>query len=283
MGRPKKNTEKRIVIPVDFSAEEKEKLRQEAIREGRSLAGWVRHLISTHPARKNAVLTWAFIAVVLTGCAEEGKKPWVWYAPYFQASSQYGPGSGVTPDSMQMGYYFNRLREEGIHPIGVDVGESYGSPRGNEIFDEFYARIQSEGFQEKGCMILQSRGALMGYTWALKNQDKISCVLGIYPLTTVEDYVGVNVIAPVWGMSPADLLANLATLNPLNRASEITFPVLHIHGNVDSVVHIEPSRQFADDANGEFIEVANEGHAYASDSFFRSQAAIDFLLRHVSR
>lgn len=218
------------------------------------------------------------LSALLSSCGsnetvKESNKPWVWYAPWFN--------DGSTPNAIQMDYYRAQLKAKGIEMVGVDIGESYGSEYGRSRFDTYYASLQREGYAKTGCMVLQSRGGLQGYTWAIDNQDKVSCVAGIYPLTTVEDYIGIPGMAPHWGKTEQWMRDNLDSFNPLNRAAEILFPVLHIHGNADSVVHIDPDREFISKVrDGSIIEVSGEGHAYYSDSFFKSDALVDFLVRN---
>ena len=54
--------------------------------------------------------------------------PWVWYAPTL--------GNGL-PGGHES-WMFNRLHAEGIAIAGIDVGESYGTPAGAEVYQKFY-------------------------------------------------------------------------------------------------------------------------------------------------
>src|SRR2546423_315713 len=55
--------------------------------------------------------------------AEDGTRPWIWYAPTF---------IGNLPDPSHE-WMFTRLLSAGFAIAGVDVGESYGNPRGREV------------------------------------------------------------------------------------------------------------------------------------------------------
>ncbi len=198
---------------------------------------------------------------------------WVWYAPTFS--------DGSLPNDIQMGYYFSKLAEQNIHVVGVDVGESYGSPIGQATFDSYYTWMQQQGYAKKGCMLLQSRGGLQGYSWALNNQDKVSCVAGIYPLVDLRDYKGVSVYAPIWGVTAEWMLDNLATINPLHRANEFNFPILHVHGDQDAATSFSIDQAFIGAApNAELIEVIGQGHEWYSNEFFQNDTLINFLLAH---
>ena len=56
--------------------------------------------------------------------------PWVWYAPTLRGL----PGKEET-------WMFERFLKAGIAIAGVDVGESYGSPKGREIFSALYKHL----------------------------------------------------------------------------------------------------------------------------------------------
>ena len=71
----------------------------------------------------------AFISAGKTDAADKAK-PWVWYAPVLTDL----PGK-------EERWMFEQLRDAGIAVAGIDVGESYGSPAGRELFTAFYAEM----------------------------------------------------------------------------------------------------------------------------------------------
>lgn len=200
---------------------------------------------------------------------------WVWYAPTFLLR----PGMGPTPMPQQVGYYFDELEAAGIAVVGVDVDESFGSPEGRQVFEQFYQYMQGQGMDEQGCMILQSRGGLMGYNWIMDYPGRVKCVAGIYPLLTVTDYVGLDYMANVWGVTSAWLQANLSTQSPLERDQALQgVNVFHLHGDSDNVVHYQNDQTFVSHlASGQFTLVPGEGHEFYSPEFFHNDALLNFL------
>ena len=59
--------------------------------------------------------------------------PWVWYAPTLKNL----PGREEV-------WMFERFLEEGIAIAGIDVGESYGSPKGTETYGDFYQYLTAD-------------------------------------------------------------------------------------------------------------------------------------------
>ena len=77
--------------------------------------------------------------------------PWVWYAP-------------VLPDlpEARENWMFERFLAAGIAVVGVDVGESYGSPLGRASFSALYRElVEQRGFGRKPGLLARSRGGLM--------------------------------------------------------------------------------------------------------------------------
>lgn len=201
-------------------------------------------------------------------------KPWVWYAPSFI--------EGSTPGQSQHSWYFEQLNAAGITVVGVDVGESYGSPAGRAGFDELYAWMQAHGYAAQGCFIAQSRGGLQVYEWLLDgNQSKAACVLGIYPLLTLTDYVGLPGMAPAWGLTVEQMSAQLQNIDVLSRASQLNMPILHLHGIADIVTSpLVDSGFTATAGQATLMTFENLGHENYAPKFFHSVAALEFLITH---
>src|SRR5262249_40986818 len=86
---------------------------------------------------------------------------WVWFTPTLLSAGL--PGA-------TQNWIFSKLVQNGIAVAGIDVGESYGSPDGIKIFDNFYHLLVSQyGMSPKPCLFPQSRGGLMSYGWAEQN------------------------------------------------------------------------------------------------------------------
>lgn len=205
-----------------------------------------------------------------------GPQKWVWFAPVL---------TGALPNESQHAFYLQRLSEAGIAVVGVNVGEGYGSPKARASFDEFYSMFPSLGFNETGCMLLQSRGGLHGYTWVQDHPERIACVAGIYPIVSFDQYIGWAAYAAAWNVTEAWLRANSIFQNPIERTNVLTMPIFHIHGDADSIVDVGPARQFvanvqANGGNITYVEVPGGQHE-TSDAFFKSEALIQFLISNV--
>jgi hypothetical protein len=64
-------------------------------------------------------------------------KPWVWYAPTFQA------GLATSGDKW---FYFGRWTDKGIAVAGYDLGEVRGAPASTEKFAAFHAAMVARGY-----------------------------------------------------------------------------------------------------------------------------------------
>lgn len=201
---------------------------------------------------------------------------WVWYAPTLLAN-------GGTPMAEQHAVYFDQLRANGYAIIGVDVGESFGSPYGRAGFQALYNYLLGHNFELSGVFILQSRGALMGYTYLLEHPTVAKAVVGIYPLLTFNDYVGPQGMAPAWGLSEVDFNLISPNSDPALNASQFNFPIYHIHGDADVVVHLEPNQQFVATAPNAVLDIfPNLGHEFYSNDFFANPDVINFIQLHGS-
>ena len=97
---------------------------------------------------------------------------WVWYAPTLPK----------LPEARER-WMFERFLAAGIAVAGVDVGESYGSPRGRAGFSAFHHElVERRGFSRKPCLLARSRGGLMLYNWAAEHPDSVGGIAGIYPV-----------------------------------------------------------------------------------------------------
>ena len=85
--------------------------------------------------------------------------PWVMYAPTFDRG---------LPNESHEGWMIRHFLDAGIAIAGVDVGESYGSPKGCSTYNALYKHLTggSPKFAPKACLLARSRGGLMLYNWA---------------------------------------------------------------------------------------------------------------------
>ncbi|MFP6665795.1 MAG: prolyl oligopeptidase family serine peptidase [Pirellulales bacterium] len=207
--------------------------------------------------------------------------PWVLYAPTL--------GRGL-PGGAEA-WMFQRFLNAGIAIAGVDVGESYGSPKGRATYNALHTHLtKSHGFAQQACLLARSRGGLMLYCWAVENPEKVRCIVGIYPVCNIASYPGLKRACGAYGMTESELAANLTKHNPVDRLASLAragVPIFHIHGNVDKVVPLDANSGLIakryQKANGkmELKIAAGQGHNMWK-GFFECQELVDFTIRHAT-
>lgn len=282
---------------LDLTLRQYEQLFAVALRQGKSVAELVREEFDQsieHLLRQGSVKetkrygsrclelqigdVQGFV-VLPTAPAADGSKPWIWYAPsYWQGYP-----------NERMNWLFSRLLQQGFAVCGTSVGDSFGSPQSRKIYSRFYEHVVKEyGLSPKVCWLPQSRGGLMGYNWAVENPEKVACIGGIYPVCDLTSYPGLAATAAVYGMTEAELGANLAQHNPIERLAPLAnakVPILHVHGDKDDLVPLERNsgkliqRYQALGGPGELAVIRGKGHAEIPE-FFESERLLEFFLRH---
>lgn len=205
-------------------------------------------------------------------------KPWVWYAPTLPRL----PGA-------EERWMFAKLLEAGVAIAGIDVGESYGSPSGRELFSKFHAEMtEKRGYSRKPVMLGRSRGGLMNLSWAAENPDKVAAFAGIYPVCNLASYPGVAKAAPAYQMTPETLQNLLTTHNPTDRLAPLAkagVPFFAIHGDSDKVVPLEEnsallkSRYEALGGSMRLIVPPGQGHNLWL-GFFQCEELVTFVITH---
>ncbi len=206
-----------------------------------------------------------------------GKKtPWVWYAPTLPKL----PG----PEEKWM---FEKFLNAGIAIAGIDVGESHGSPAGRALYTALYKELVSKrGLSKTPCLLARSRGGLMLYNWAVEHPTSVACVAGIYPVCTLNTFPTLAKAAEVYGMTEAQLNAQIAEHNPIDRIESLAkahVPIYHIHGDSDVVVPLETNsgelakryRQLGGEMTLNVVK--GQGHNMWS-GWFECQELVDFVI-----
>ena len=212
---------------------------------------------------------------------EDAPIPWVWYAPTL------GKGLPGTHEA----WMFNSLHKQGIAISGIDVGESYGSPRGVKLYQALYDELtKRRGFSKKPVLLARSRGGLMLYSWASRHPTQVAAIAGIYPVCNVTSYPGIERAAPAYGLSPAQLKEQLRELNPIELLDPLArqqTPIFHIHGDQDRVVPIEPNSQLlvnrinAKGGAAKVEIIKGQGHNLWV-GWFTHQQLIEFMIKHAT-
>lgn len=204
-------------------------------------------------------------------------KPWVWYAPTLPNL----PG-------VEERWMFERFRSAGIAIVGVDAGESYGSPAGNKVFNDLYAKMIERGYSRKPVLLGRSRGGLMTLSWATENPDKVGAFAGIYPVCDLSSYPGIDRAAGAFKLKPDELKAKLPDYNPVDRLAGLAkakVPLFAIHGDIDKVVPLEANsgrvkeRYTAMGGEMTLIVPPQQGHNMWP-GFFQSRELVEFVIAH---
>jgi len=204
--------------------------------------------------------------------------PWVWYAPTLPGL----PGGAEK-------WMFDQFLEKGIAIAGVNVGESYGSPKGRAIYSALYKQlVEKRGLAKKACLLARSRGGLMLYNWAAENPTRVAGVAGIYPVCNLSSYPGLKRACGAYGMTEAQLKAKLTDHNPIDRLAPLAkakTPIFHIHGDQDTVVPLDKNsgelkKRYDKLGATMTLEVfKGQGHNMWS-GWFQNQKLVDFVIKN---
>ena len=205
-------------------------------------------------------------------------KPWVWYAPTLPNL----PGN-------EERWMFEQFIAAGIAIVGIDIGESYGSPTGRKLFTALYDEMTSQrGYSTKPVLMGRSRGGLMTLSWAAENPDKIAAFAGIYPVCDIASYPGIAKAAGAYRMTADELRTRLDEHNPVARLAALAkarVPLFAIPGDVDTLVPLAHNsalvkeRYTALGGSMELIVRSGQGHNMWS-GFFQCQPLVDFVKKH---
>jgi dipeptidyl aminopeptidase/acylaminoacyl peptidase len=207
--------------------------------------------------------------------------PWVWYAPTLR---------GLPASSEK--WMFERFLNSGIAIAGVDVGESYGSPKGRAVYTALHEHlVKKRGLDKQACLLARSRGGLMLYCWAAENPDKVRCITGIYPVCNIASYPGLKRACGAYGLTVKELETQLTKHNPIDRLdllAKAKIPIFHIHGDKDGTVPLDKNsaivKERYDKLGGPMtLEVVKgQGHNMWP-GWFQSQNLVDFVITHATK
>lgn len=206
-------------------------------------------------------------------------QPWILYAPTLRG----------LPDEAEK-WMHEQFLAAGVAVAGIDIGESFGSPRGRKLYSALHRELTvKRGFSRKPCLLCRSRGGLMVTGWAVENPEKTAGIAGIYPVFDLTSYPGIEKAAPAYELSPDELRKQLTDYNPVAGTSVLAqakIPVFLIHGDKDLVVPIEKNsgevvRRYSAEraeASIQLVVAEGQGHNYW-EGFFRCRELIDFAIQ----
>ena len=200
----------------------------------------------------------------------------------------YGPTLAPYPDEAEK-WMHERFTEAGVAVAGIDTGESYGSPAAVQATEKLHAEMVKRGYAAKPALLGRSRGGLWASAWAIAHPDLTAGLGGIYPVYDWRTYPGAESAAGAYGLTPADLLAKVDELCPVEKidvAARAGIPVCIIHGDIDAVVPIEPNSarlkaRYEALGKGDLVELIvaeGQGHNFW-EGFFHCQKLVDFLIQ----
>ena len=206
-------------------------------------------------------------------------QPWIMYSPTLRG----------LPDRHEK-WMHEQFLAAGVVVAGIDIGEAYGSPQGQKHFTELHRELTANrGFASRPCLLGRSRGGLWMSSWAIANPDKVSGMVGIYPVFDLRSYPGLQRAAPAYGKTPTELEAELDRWNPvakLQTLAKANVPVFIIHGDVDKVVPLKANSQVLVDRYAEaekeklvtLVVAKGQGHNFWP-GFFRCEGLIEFAIQ----
>ena len=191
--------------------------------------------------------------------------PWVWYAPTLLGL----PGWAEK-------WMFERFLKASIAIAGINVNESYGSPKGRALYSALHKHL------------VEKHGLAMLYSWAAENPDKVRCITGIYPVCNIASYPGLPRASGAYELTAEQLKAQLAKHNPIDRLAPLAkakVPIFHIHGDMDRVVPLDKNsamiKQRYDKLGGPMTLEVVEGQGLNMWlGWFQSQKLVDFVVKH---
>jgi hypothetical protein len=204
-------------------------------------------------------------------------KPWILYAPTLPAY----------PDEAER-WMHERFTTAGVAVAGIDTGESYGSPDAVRATEKLHAEMVRRGYAARPAVLGRSRGGLWASAWAIAHPEWTAGIGGIYPVYDWRSYPGADGAAGAYGLAPGELVARAAELCPIERidvAAKAGVPVCIIHGDMDTVVPLEPNSgrleaSYRAAGKGDLVRLIvarGQGHNFW-EGFFRCQELVDFLV-----
>jgi hypothetical protein len=206
--------------------------------------------------------------------------PWVWYAPTLPN----------LPEARER-WMFERFLAAGVAVAGIDVGESYGSPRGRAGFSALYRElVERRGFSRKPCLLARSRGGLMLYNWAAEHPESVSGIAAIYPVCNLRSWPGLDKACGAYGLTAAQLDEQLPRHNPIDRLAPLAragVPIFHIHGDADTLVPLadnsgELARRYRELGGSMRLRIPpRQGHN-VWNGFFQCRELVEFVIARAS-
>jgi hypothetical protein len=172
----------------------------------------------------------AFVITPTTRAA--GPIPWVWYAPTLLPGLP-DTADGGTADPGAEVFMFEKFLKAGVGVAGIDAGESYGSPAGQQLFTALYDELTQQGgdvdhvqrFSYHPVLLGRSRGGLQTLAWAAEHADRVGAWAGIYPVCDLASFPGLDKATGAYDLTEQELQAALDVHNPVSKMAAVAAAV----------------------------------------------------------
>ncbi len=140
------------------------------------------------------------------------------------------------------------LLENGFHLAYVDTFGLNGSPKAMDIWGAFFAALTRAGLENRATLIGLSRGGLYAYNWAIRNPERVACIVGDNPVLDLRSWPGGRGRGPgdaaVWkqaleqyGLTEESVRTwTGGPLDNLRPLVEARIPLMHLVGDADRIV-----------------------------------------------
>jgi len=211
-------------------------------------------------------------------------KPWVWRARFWG----HEPQTDIA------------LLDRGYHIVYCDASELFGNAEAIQLWNRFYASLQTMGLAKKAAMEGMSRGGVYVYNWAAQNPDKIACVYADAPVLDMKSWPGGKGKGPGsaadWEKYKTDFgytieaEAMAGKNSPIDKIDAIAkgqYPMLHVVGDADEVVPVAentaPFEKKIRAAGGTIRIIHKPGVGHHPHSLANPQPIVDFITAAVSK
>jgi pimeloyl-ACP methyl ester carboxylesterase len=241
--------------------------------------------------------------LVLPNGPADSQRRWVWIAPCsLGVLDKNGNGRGTYR------YYVESLLARGFHVGGVDVGITCGGLPAEKVCERFYETVNRKyKLNHRVRLIGQSNGGLIAYAWAFRHPRSVDRIVGIYPVTDMRTWPGLNKVcgrdsfpeatAPelAYHMTVPELENRLKEFNPIHNLeprAKANVRIFHLHGDSEHLVPMGPNseevvrRYQALGGKAELEVLHRRGHGptggpqYSDEIFYNCKRVVEFLLEY---
>ena len=231
----------------------------------------------------------------------DSQRRWVWIAPCsLGILNKKSNGRGAYY------YYVESLLAKGFYVGGVEVGITCGSLPAEKVCQSYYKMvIRNYKLNHRVRLIGQSNGGLIAYAWAFRHARSVDRIFGIYPVTDMRTWPGLNKVAGTdsfpeatapelaYHMTVQQLESRLQEFNPIDNLKPLAkakVKIFHLHGDSDRLVPIGPNseelvrryRALGGDAELQRLHGRDHGPTggpqYSDEIFYNSERGLEFLL-----